>query len=79
MPVIWKPMTQSSRRTWNNLLSKADVLIDLKQESWIHGNGRRNDQPGLWNANANGLNYTKKRHSLHPTENLRDSLIITLV
>ena len=33
MPVIWKPMTQSIRRTWNNLLSKADVLIDLKQES----------------------------------------------
>ena len=34
MPVMWKPMTQSIRRTWNNLLSKANVLADLKQESW---------------------------------------------
>ena len=34
MPVMWKPMTQSIRCTWNNLLSKANVLADLKQESW---------------------------------------------
>ena len=41
---------------------------------------RRNDEPFLWNANANGLNYsTKKRQSLHPTKNLRDALVITLV
>ena len=38
----------------------------------------RNDEPCLWNANANGLNYTKKRQSLHPTKNLRDALVITL-
>ena len=40
---------------------------------------RRNDEPLLWNTNANGLNYTEKRQSLHPTKNLRDALIITLV
>ena len=34
MPVIWKPMTQSIGCTWNNLLAKANVLADLKQESW---------------------------------------------
>ena len=34
MPVIWKPMTQSIWYTWNNLLVKANVLINLKQESW---------------------------------------------
>ena len=34
MPVIWKPMTQPIRCTWNNFLAKANVLIDLKQESW---------------------------------------------
>ena len=39
----------------------------------------RKDKPCLWNANANGLNYTKKRQSLHPTKQLRDALIITLV
>ena len=39
----------------------------------------RKDEPCLWNANANGLNYTKKRQLLHPTEILRDALIITLV
>ena len=37
---------------------------------------RRKDEPFLWNANANGLNYsTKKRQSLHPTKNLRDALM----
>ena len=41
---------------------------------------RRNGEPFLWNANANGLNYsTKKRQSLHPTKNLRDALIIDFV
>ena len=40
---------------------------------------RRNDKPCLRNANANGLNYTKKRQSLHLTKKLRDALIITLV
>ena len=39
---------------------------------------RQNDEPFLWNANANGLNYsTKKRQSLHLTENLRDALLPT--
>ena len=37
------------------------------------------DKACLWNTNVNGLNYTKKRQSLHPTKNLRDALIITLV
>ena len=37
---------------------------------------RRNDEPFVWNANANGLNYsTKKGQSLHPTKNLRDALM----
>ena len=31
---IWKPMTQSIWYTWNNLLAKANVFIDSKQESW---------------------------------------------
>ena len=36
----------------------------------------QNDEPFLWNANTNGLNYsTKKRQSLHPTKNLRDALM----
>ena len=39
----------------------------------------RKDEPCLWNANANELSYTKKRQSLHPTKNLDDALIITLV
>ena len=78
MPVIWKPMTQSIRCAWNNLLAKANTLADLKQES-IMVMERRNDEPLLWNTNANGLNYTEKRQSLHPTKNLRDALIITLV
>ena len=40
MPVIWKPMTQSIRCTWNNLLAKGNVLADLKQElDKNHGNG----------------------------------------
>ena len=39
----------------------------------------RKDEPCPWNANANGLSYTKKRKSLHPTKNLRDALITTLV
>ena len=36
MPVIWKPVAQSIRCTSNNLLAKlkANVLADLKQESW---------------------------------------------
>ena len=38
MSVIWKPMTRSILYTWKNLLptkpAKANVLIDLKQESW---------------------------------------------
>ena len=41
---------------------------------------RRNDEPFLWNANENGLNYsTKKRQSLHATKNLPDALIIEFV
>ena len=39
----------------------------------------RKDEPCLWNANANGLNYAKKRQSVHPTKNLCDALIITLL
>ena len=39
----------------------------------------RKDEPCLLNPNANGLNYTKKQQSVHPTKNLRDALILTLV
>ena len=61
------------------MLAKANVLGDLKQESWTVIE-RRNDQPFLRNANANGLNYsTKKQQSLHPTKNLHDALIIDFV
>ena len=34
MSVIWKPMTQLIWYTWNNLLVKANILSDYKQESW---------------------------------------------
>ena len=67
-------MTQSIRCTWNNLLAKAYAL-----KTRIMVMKRRNDEPFLWNANANELNYTKKLQSLHPTKNLRDALILTLV
>ena len=69
MSVIWKPMTRSILYTWNNLLPEANVLIDLKQESWTQRAERTNLAVGP--SNANGLNYTKKRQSLHPVKNLR--------
>ena len=59
MAVIWKPMAQSVLYTWNNLrdnsLAKANVLIDLKQESWTCHMvmESRKDEPFLWNVNAN--------------------------
>ena len=68
-------MTQSIRCTWNNLLAKANVLIDLKQEPYMVMENQK-DEPCLWNANGNGLNYTKKRPSLHRTKNLRDALTL---
>ena len=47
MPVIWKPMTQSIWYTWNNLLANANVLIDLKQESWSWRAERMNLASGM--------------------------------
>ena len=40
---------------------------EFERTNW---NGR------IWNANASGLNYTKKRQSLHPTKHLRDVLTL---
>ena len=36
----------------------------------------RKEEPSLWNANANGLNRTKKRELLHPTKNLCDVTLL---
>ena len=75
MPVIWKPMTQ---------LGAHGIICWLRLTSWLLKTRimvmeSRKDEPCLWNANANWLNYTKKRQSLHPIKNLPDALIITLV
>ena len=50
--------------------------IMVMERAWRAEFERTNWNGWFWNASASGLNYTKKRQSLHPTKNLHDVLTL---